>query len=160
MTALAVAAGMAGAASAAPLKSAVTADEIGRLLEQAGLPSEVIDDPARGIGAMASDGDVKFTVRALNCQGAPRACSTLMFFADFDLGRAATEKDYAAVNRFNDGAVFGRAYIRPASNAIGVDYVVELDGGVTEEHLNKNVARWRKVVSDFLSRLRAATPSS
>lgn len=162
---LSAAIGLAGAAlpgplEAAGLKSGVTAAELGRLLETAGLPAEIIDDQARGVGAVASDGDIKFTVRALNCQGAPRSCSTLMFFADFDLGRAPAPKDFDAVNRFNDGVVFGRAYVRPAANAIGVDYVIELDGGVTDEHLSKNVSRWRKVVAEFLARLRAQSPSS
>lgn len=149
-----------GSLEAADLKSGVTAAELRRLLETAGLQAEIIDDATRGVGAVASDGDVNFTVRALNCQGAPRSCSTLMFFADFDLGRRPAAKDFDAVNTFNDGAVFGRAYVRPAANAIGVDYVVELDGGVTEEHLSKNVSRWRKVVADFLARLRAQSPSS
>lgn len=147
-------------ASAAGLRSTITAEELGRLLETAGLRSDIIDHPTRGVGATSTEGEVTFTVRALNCQGAPRACTTLMFFADFDLGRAPGPKDFDAVNKFNDGAVFGRAYVRPAANAIGVDYVVELDGGVTEEHLAKNVTRWRKVVADFLARLRAQTPSS
>lgn len=157
---LAGALAIAGHAQAAGLKSSVTATEIGGLLEKAGLAPDVVDDPARGVGATASDGEVKFTVRALNCQGAPRACSTLLFFADFELGRAPTAKDFDAVNKFNDGVVFGRAYVRPGSNAIGVDYMVELDGGVTDEHLARNVARWRKVVAEFLARLRAEAPTS
>lgn len=147
------------AAAEGPLKTAITAAELDSLLNGAGLPSDVSEDPQNGVAALSRLGDVAFTVRALNCKGAPRACGTLIFYANFSLGRAPTQADYDAINRFNDGEVFGRAYVRKAEGEIGVDYVVELDGGVTPEHLARNVARWRKVVSEFLARF-AATPNS
>ncbi|MBY0420664.1 MAG: YbjN domain-containing protein [Parvularculaceae bacterium] len=142
------------------MKSAITATELQTLLRSAGLPGEVVDDAARGIGAESSVGDIRFAVQALNCQGAPRACSTLMFYAHFDLGRPAGPRDFEAVNRFNDGQVFGRAYVRKDRDQVGVDYVVELDGGVTPDHLARNVDRWRKVVTEFLRKVSASTPTS
>ncbi|MDZ7629683.1 MAG: YbjN domain-containing protein [Parvularculaceae bacterium] len=139
------------APAAAQSKSALTGAELGAVLSAAGLQAEVTEDAqTRAPVAAAQAGAITFWVRALDCAGTPKACSTLMFFANFDLGREAAPADYQKVNAFNDRQVFGRAYLLPKRNEIGVDYVMELDGGVSADHISKNIARWTDVIDAFI----------
>ncbi len=136
----------------AQTKSALTGEELGAALTGAGLSAQVIEDAKTGAPvATAQAGAIEFWVRGLDCKGAPKACSTLMFFANFELGRAATAADYKAVNAFNDRQVFGRAYLLPAKNLVGVDYVMELQGGVAPDHISANIARWADVIDAFIA---------
>jgi hypothetical protein len=148
-------------AALAQTKSALTGAELGAVLETAGLAAEVTEDArTRNPVASAQAGSIQFWVRALDCKGAPKACSTLMFFANFDLGRAPTAKDFEAVNAFNDRQVFGRAYILPQRNEVGVDYVIELEGGVAPDHISKNIARWADVIDAFIAHFSAEPPGA
>ncbi len=146
--------------AAAQTKNALTAGDIERLLEDAGLSPEMSEDARTGTPvANASAGDVGFFVRALDCEKA--ACSTLVFFANFQLGRPVRDADYRVLNRFNDGQVFGRAYALESIDEIGVDYVVELDGGVSMDNIAANIDRWTDVIAAFIENFRAgSTPSS
>ncbi len=149
------------APAAAQTKSAVTAAELEAILSEAGFPVAVIEDAQTGAPvAHAQAGNVQFWIRALDCAGAPKACSTLVFFANFDLGRAAAARDYEVVNRFNDSQVFGRAYLLPGRNLVGVDYVIELDGGVSMDHISKNIGRWADVISAFIGHFSDGQKSS
>ncbi len=152
---IAVAAAAALAASSpafAQSTSAVTAADLQSILNDAGMAATVIEDAATGSPvASGQAGAVQFFVRALDCAGAPKACSTLIFFANFELGRATAAGDYEIVNRFNDSQVFGRAYLIPGRNQVGVDYVVELDGGVSAAHIAGNIGRWADVINAFIS---------
>jgi hypothetical protein len=135
----------------AETKSAVTGDELGAILSGAGLATEIIEDAkSRTPVAHVQAGAVQYWVRALDCSGSPKACSTLVFFANFELGRAATSNDFEIINRFNDSQVFGRAYILPGRNQVGVDYVIELDGGVAMENITNNIGRWADVITAFI----------
>lgn len=132
-------------------KSAVTAAELETILANAGLAVKVIEDAqTRAPVAHVQAGAVQYWVRALDCAGAPKACSTLVFFANFDLGRASATKDFEVINRFNDSQVFGRAYLVPGRNQVGVDYVIELDGGVSMDNITKNITRWADVINAFI----------
>jgi hypothetical protein len=147
--------------AAAQTKSAVTGAELQAILADAGMSATVIEDVQTGAPvASAQAGEVQFWVRALDCSGAPKACSTLMFFANFDMGRAPAAGDYQTVNGFNDRQVFGRAYLIPARNQVGVDYVIELDGGVSADHLARNIGRWTDVIGAFLAHFRAGAATS
>jgi hypothetical protein len=136
----------------AQTKTALTGEELGAVLTGAGLQANVIEDAKTGAPvATATAGSIEFWVRGLECGGAPKACSTLMFFANFELGREAAAADYKTVNAFNDRQVFGRAYLLPAKNLVGVDYVMELQGGVAPGHISANVARWADVIDAFIA---------
>lgn len=137
--------------ASAQTKSAVTAAELEAILTGAGLAVQVIEDAStRAPVAHVQAGGVQYWVRALDCAGAPKACSTLVFFANFELGRAAAAGDYETINRFNDSQVFGRAYLIPGRNQVGVDYVIELDGGVSMDNITKNISRWADVINAFI----------
>ena len=148
-------------AAAAQNRSAVTGAELEAILADAGLPTEVIEDAQTGEPvASVEAGSVQYWIRALDCAGAPKSCSTLLFFANFELGRAVTPGDYEVVNRFNDSQLFGRAYLLPARNAVGVDYVVELDGGVSMDNITGNIGRWADVINAFISHFSEGAKSS
>ena len=157
----AVSAGVAFGAAQAQSIDAVTADELEAALAEAGLSPTMLEDDATGAPvANGRAGDFTFFVRAFDCSGEPVACETLMFFANFDLGRTASAEDFRIVNSFNDGQVFGRAYVLEKKSQVGVDYVIELGGGVSEEHLSQNVSRWADVIGAFVEKFRAGNVAS
>ena len=146
-------AALAATPALAEMKASLTADEIEAALNSAGLGVEMTEDVSTGAPvANAQLGDITFWVRALDCAGAPKACETLMFFANFELGRAPAASDYRIINAFNDSQVFGRAYVIEGENQVGVDYVIELSGGVSADHVAANVSRWADVVAAFIDR--------
>ena len=139
----------------------VTGDQLESALTAAGLSPSMMEDEANGAPvARGQAGDFGFYVRALSCSGSPAACETLVFFANFELGREPAPGDYRIVNGFNDSQVFGRAYVLENTSEVGVDYVIELNGGVTEEHLSQNISRWADVISAFVSKFQQGEPSS
>ncbi len=147
--------------ASAQIIEAVNADQLEAALSAAGLNPIMMQDAASGAPvAEGAAGEFKFYVRTLSCSGAPTACENLVFFANFDLGRPAETADYRIVNGFNDGQVFGRAYILESKNQVGVDYVIELGGGVTEEHLSENIGRWSDVIAAFFAKFLEGDPSS
>lgn len=147
----------AGAPARAEMKSALTADEVMQVLSDAGLAPQQSSDVATGAPAfLGRSGDIVFVVRGLDCSGAPAACENLLFLANFDLGRPATHEDYEIINRFNDSQLFGRAYVLPSSSQVGVEYVIELGGGVAPEHIARNVARWASIISAFIGNFQNA----
>ncbi|WP_165793557.1 YbjN domain-containing protein [Hyphococcus luteus] len=152
---------LAPAGAVAQTLDAVTADQLEDALEDAGLSPDMMADEATGAPVAAGKaGQFGFYVRALSCSGAPQACETLVFFANFELGRDVAPSDYRIVNGFNDSQVFGRAYVLEGTSEVGVDYVIELDGGVTEEHLSQNISRWADVISAFVSKFQEGEPTS
>jgi len=154
------ASGYAGGASA-QITSSVTADELETALSEAGLnPSMIVDSSNGAPVANGKAGEISFWVRALDCSGAPIACENLMFFANFNLGRQVTARDYMIINDFNESQVFGRAYIIEGANQVGVDYVIELGGGVARDHLTKNISRWSDVIGSFIEKFRAGQAGS
>jgi len=147
--------------AAAQMIEAVTGEELEAALSEAGLSPEIILDAANGAPvASGKAGEFSFFVRALSCSGSPAACENLLFFANFDLGRSATTHDFRIVNSFNDSQVFGRAYIIESKNEVGVDYVIELGGGVSKDHLSENISRWADVIAAFVTKFRDGQASS
>ena len=156
---MALAAGVVPAA--AGTIDAVDAEQLEAALDAAGLSPAMLSDSASGAPvAHGSAGAFSFFVRAMGCSGEPPACDTLMFFANFELGRDVSPADYRAVNAFNDSQVFGRAYVLERQSQVGVDYVIELGGGVTPDHLAENIGRWADVISAFVEAFREGAASS
>lgn len=150
----------AASSAAAQMVSEVTADELESALSSAGLSPTMAEDAASGAPVAAGKlGETIFWVRAMGCGGTPAACENLMFFANFDLGRGVTPKDYTVINNYNESKVFGRAYIIESEAQVGVDYVIELGGGVSMDHLSQNIARWADVVAAFIESFRAGYQS-
>lgn len=145
----------------AQVVEAVDAEQLETALAEAGLNPNMMSDSATGAPvAHGQAGDFTFFVRALGCSGEPMACENLVFFANFELGRAASPDDYRTVNNFNDSQVFGRAYVLERQAQVGVDYVIELGGGVTPDHLAENIGRWADVIAAFVDSFREGAAAS
>lgn len=158
--AITLALALAGPAQAENI-GAVTGDELEAALADAGLNPTIVEDAATGAPvAYGKAGETSFFVRAMSCSGSPVSCEELIFFANFPLGAAPTAKDYRIVNNFNDSSVFGRGFILENSNEVGVDYVIELGGGVSKEHLAQNIARWADVIAAFVATFQEGVPES
>lgn len=141
-------------AFAADVSDSMGADEIAAMLEGAGFSTTMMSDKDNGAPvAVARLGQINFVVRALDCEGRPPSCSQLLFFANFNLGRSITGDDYKIVNDFNDSSYEGRAYVLEGSGEIGIDYIIDLTGGVTAAHVESRLSRWQEVVARFLAEM-------
>ena len=139
----------------------MTADEIEAALSDAGFEVTMSTDADSGNPvAKGVTGNIIFIVRAMDCEGSPKACQQLMLFANFDLGREATERDFRVVNDFNDSSLDGRAYVLERTNQVGIDFVIDLTGGVSPDHIAGRLARWEGVISRFLEEFRAGQTGS
>jgi hypothetical protein len=147
--ALAVALGSA-AADTRPVQESISAAEMREMMERAGLNPTILNDKATGspVATGQADGMV-FVVRALDCAGVPVRCGQLLLFANFDLGRDVTDDDFRIVNAFNESNVNGRAYVLEGKSQIGVDFIIDMTGGVTGEHVGSRLGRWPGVIRDF-----------
>lgn len=159
-------AAMAGSATA-QTRSSFTVTELKSVLSQAGLSPKIVKDqtlkdkaraPRAIQGTVKSDkGTFTFFVRGKGCKGAPPACEIYIFFANWNLDRDATPADLRIANKFNDTKHYGRAYVLQAKRQVGVDYVVELRGGVTRDYMIARAKRWPAVISAYVAHIRKAT---
>ena len=159
--ALAALAGTAGAEER-DVREALTARQIADALAEAGLSPTMIKDRATGnpVATGSLDGGLVFVARAMECRGVPKRCAQVVLFANFDLGREVGAGDFEVVNAFNEGNVNGRAYVLDGRDQVGVDYVIDLTGGVTAEHVASKLSRWPGVVGDFKEEMIAAQTGS
>ena len=168
LAAMAVAASCMGAASPGAarakdgVRAALTARQIADALTEAGLSPTMIKDRETGnpVATGSLDGGLVFVARAMECRGLPKACAQVVLFANFDLGREVDPGDFAVVNAFNEGNLNGRAYVLAGRDQVGVDYVIDLTGGVTAAHVAAKLARWPAVVGDFKEEMIAARTGS
>lgn len=149
-------------ARAQDVREKLTARQISDALTDAGLQPTMIKDKATGnpVATGSLDGGLIFVARAMECDGFPKACAQVVLFANFDLGREVAGGDFEIVNSFNEGNVNGRAYVLDGRDQVGVDYVIDLTGGVTGAHVASKLARWPAVVGDFKQEMVAAQTGS
>lgn len=159
---LGAASALAAFPAAAQVKTALTGEEIETVLGEAGLsPQAMLDSKTRTpVFKVATEDGGEFWVRTMDCAGAPPACSTMIFFRNYTLQEgAASAMHYEIVNDYNEAKLSGRAYVLKGAgpngaDQVGVDYVIELDGGVSKEHLARRIAHWSEVVRAFVQSFR------
>ncbi len=158
---LGVSAFVGAAAETDPVKDAVSASEIEQLLREAGLEPTMLTDKQTGapIATGQANGMI-FVVRALDCAGVPMRCGQLLMFANFDLDRAISDQDFRIVNDFNESNVNGRAYVLEDRSQIGVDFIIDMTGGVTPRHIGSRLGRWPGVIRDFQREMISAQTGS
>ncbi len=136
--------------------SAVTLDEAEDILIDAGLAlTGRADEDSENYAyesLAGTTGDYSYFVRLMDCDDARTWCSTVMFASNFQLGRAAEKSDYANVARFNDIHRFGRGYVYDSGeeSLVGVDFVLSLEGGVSDDYLAVQTLKWEGIVEDFV----------
>jgi len=138
--------------------SSTTAGEMVVLLKSFGWEAELVDD-GEGVpdAVQINFNDYKSWLRLKNClENAPERCRTLIFFANFNLGRKVSAQDMAILNTYNDENVVGRAYYlekqdQDNADQIGIDFRISLNGGVTREHLTLEAEKWDEVIDTFVA---------
>ncbi len=146
---------------ASNMADSLTAAQIGAALEEAGFEVTMSEDRDSGHPvARGNIGNLVFIVRAMDCEGSPLACRQLLLFANFDLGREITDRDFRIVNGFNDSAMDGRAYVLERTNQIGIDFIIDLSGGVSNNHIAHRLSRWEGVIANFIDQFTKAQTGS
>ena len=134
-----------------------TAGEMAVLLKSFGWEVELVDD-GEGVpdAIQINFNNYKSWLRLKNClENVPERCGTLIFFANFNLGRKVSSQDMVILNSYNDKNVIGRAYYlekpdQDNNDQIGIDFRISLNGGVTREHLTLEAKKWDEVIDTFV----------
>lgn len=143
------------------IRDAMTADELETMLRGAGLSPTMLTDKDTGNPvATGQTSGMIFVVRAMECSGRPSRCEKLVMFANFDLGRDVGDGDYRVVNGFNEQNLYGRAYVLEDKSQIGVDYIIDMTGGVTGAHIGSRLGKWPEVIDGFARQMRNAQAGS
>jgi len=137
--------------------SSTTAGEMAVLLKSFGWEAKLEDD-GEGVPDLIriSFNNYKSWLRLKNClESVPERCRTLIFFANFNLGRKVSSQDMVILNSYNDKNVIGRAYYleiqdQDNNDQIGIDFRISLNGGVTREHLTLEAEKWDEVIDTFV----------
>lgn len=140
----------AGRTNSPQILSEITKAEMAEVLSSFGW--EVIDLPT---ALEIKVNDITGFITLKDCtEGTPERCKTLIFYANFDLGREILAKDSEVVNTYNDTKILGRAYFlefsEPDSDQVGVDFRISLKGGVTREHLVQESLNWGTILNNFV----------
>jgi putative sensory transduction regulator len=132
----------------AEVKSTLTSTEFETVLRQAGFDPIMAKSESNEPFATIATEEFVFTVAAKQCTDA--ACGLLLFFANFDLDREMTLTDYKAVNSFNDREFFGRAYVRGSQQQVGIDFILDLRGGLDTGYISQNAERFPAILQKFV----------
>lgn len=143
------------------VQESISGSELEALLRSAGLSPTMVPDKATGTPvATGQTAGMVFVVRALECSGRPARCEKLVLFANFDLGRDISSDDFRIVNAFNETNLYGRAYVLEDKSQIGIDYIIDMTGGVTDRHIGSRLNQWPNVIEDFAAKMRSAQTGS
>lgn len=89
---------------------------------------------------------VDFYQCATGASGPARQCGQFRYRVYWDNSRNVDAK---AVNAYNERYLFGRGFISSDGKYLYIDSAMNLDGGVTRDHLLKNLSYFLLVVDSF-----------
>lgn len=137
----------------AQTKTALTAGELENVLKSPGFDPEMgtFESSGEPYASIKAKG-YYFLVRAKECEVA--SCRLLLFFANFDLDRDPGFKDYIAVNSYNDRELYGRRYVFAKEQKVGIDFVLDLKGGVSIDYVRLNAERFPGMIAAFVEHYR------
>jgi hypothetical protein len=141
------------AGAEAQTKTALTGAELEAVLRQAGFEPEMgkMENSGEPFATMKAQG-YYFTARLRECVVA--SCNLLMLYANFNLDRDVVDRDYVAVNAYNDQELYGRAYVFAKENKVGIDLVVDLHGGVSLDYVRLSAERFPGMIKSFVDHYR------
>ena len=143
-----IAAGILASVSTFAYAVPVSPQDVIRVLKANGATdvSSETDEDGNGVEVYGTINDVNFIANAIDCNPGNTSCKAILFFANFDLDRAAMPEDYVKANEYNDGRTWGRAYV--LDDQIGIDYAVDL---YDENRFGTNeVETWGVIIDSFL----------
>jgi len=139
-------------ASPAHADGGLTDDQVTGALENQGFEPELASEDAGSFwtGQFTTSGgmEVSFVVRPYNCVSETGRCSTFNLFANFNADEASSSDMRDKLNHYNDTYMLGRGFA--LSNAVGVDYVVIVDGDLGTAFFERRIAEFPDIVADFL----------
>jgi len=128
-------------ASKAPIITSVTGSDMMAVLKEMGFVPELTKD---------SDGDplIHFQVEGTKCsifyfEGTSGQYESIQYYVGYDNAPSLDK-----INEWNQGHRYGRAYLGTDGHA-RMEFDVPLYGGVSEDHLEQTVHRWKDLVSSF-----------
>ena len=128
----------------------ISANEISDILGKADITNSVTQGADGEPMVLVEQGDLKFLIRGIDCQGGADArCSKIQFRGSIKM------KEYpsaAWMNEFNRKWIFGKAYVRPDGIA-NVEYPINLQEGITEANLLNNFILWGIILDTFIEHL-------
>ena len=111
-----------------------------------------LDDEVARIDAKLDS--YNYSVRMMRCDET-KACSSVMFFAVFDMVGTPDLAMYEKTNLYNDNYPFGRAFILPGSDdtsySVGIDYSLDL----SNEHNfdGEDVVLFEDILTSYVSHM-------
>ncbi|NOX74074.1 MAG: YbjN domain-containing protein [Alphaproteobacteria bacterium] len=133
---------------AAQIRDTLNLFEFEQVLIDAGFAPEMSVPQSSGEPhARIFAGGFNFTVIGKEC--AASSCEVMLFVANFDLDRDVVFKDYEIVNSYNDTQLSGRAYVLVDDRQVGIDQVIDLRGGVSQEFILLKAGRFPDLVQTF-----------
>jgi hypothetical protein len=142
------------AAPAPSVFSTINRTAMMALMQQAGLTSVsdgTTDEAAPWLeGRMSNDFPVvvNFYVCEAGVTGPQRQCPYLAFKVTWNNTK---NTDAAAVNKYTEQKVFSRGGVTTDGKYVYIDYSMNLEGGVTSDHIVKNLSYFMRTVTDFAS---------
>jgi len=143
---------LAGPAAADGDITTVNRTDMMAVLTQAGLTavSDGTTDEAGPWIMGKTDKNIFLIVDFYQCEagvtGPQRQCSQFRYRVYWENNRNVDAK---AVGAYNEKYVFGRGYVTSDGKYLYLDYAMNLDGGVTRDHLVKNLNYFLQVVDAF-----------
>jgi hypothetical protein len=96
----------------------------------------------------ASNGDM-WEILMYRCTGAKaKSCTVLQFRATYTVDGDLTK----SMNDFNNAWVFGRARFNDNGDAV-IEYLEDLEGGITLDNLRGSIAQWDTIIQDFVEHI-------
>lgn len=125
----------------------VTAEQVARVLRKGGFKTKIVADKVKPgekpSWTIEAENRVPFymgaDVRACDTDGYPKGCLGIRYFASMDLEKADLATARRTADRYNRDFYIGKAYVSEDGKSLYFENYLMLDGGVTEDHLEKNL---------------------
>jgi hypothetical protein len=125
----------------------VTPEQVAKVLQKGGFKTKIVADkvkegekPSWTIEAqnktpfyMGAD------IRACDADGYPKGCLGIRYFASMDLDNTSLAVARRTAERYNRDYYIGKAYVSEDGKSLYFENYLMLDGGVTEDNLEKNL---------------------
>lgn len=139
-----------GTADGATVVTGITPPQLIAVLAGTGITANqaVGGDGDPVVEGIASNGD-SWEILMYRCTGTKaKSCTVLQFRATYTVDGDLTR----SMNEFNNAWVFGRARFNESGDAV-VEYLEDLEGGVTLDNLRGTIAQWDIIIQDFVEHL-------
>ena len=147
--------GLAAAASTADA-SGMSISKVADVMRENGFTVELNTDGAGDPVIYSETEGLNFALFGFNCSGTDALCNEFLFSTYFDL---ETAPSLQAINAFNEKALAGRAFLDDDGDA-NLEHLFSVTCSGDTEQIERNLAIWESVITDFADHLNEAGASS